>query len=176
MIADQLISRVEYIHSMNFLHRDIKPDNFLVGLGSGSGSGAGSSSARTAGPGGSAATVYMIDFGLAKELKGGQKANTICGTPEYVAPEILLNEGYGPSVDTWSIGILVYEMITTSTPFAAKSSKSVLSNILQKKIQFSSKKFEKVSPDCIDFIEACLKKEKNLRLGAKSMDELRSHP
>lgn len=150
-----LISMFSHLRSKNIVYRDLKPENVLLD---------------------DDGYLKLIDFGLAKELKGGQKANTICGTPEYVAPEILLNEGYGPSVDTWSIGILVYEMITTSTPFAAKSSKSVLSNILQKKIQFSSKKFEKVSPDCIDFIEACLKKEKNHRLGAKSMDELRSHP
>ena len=79
-------------------------------------------------------------------------------------------------MDIWSIGILLYEMVTTKTPFASKTSKSVLNNILQKNIQFSSKKFEVVSEDCTNFIESCLKKEKNLRLGAKSMEELRSHP
>jgi serine/threonine protein kinase len=93
MLGDQLVSRLEYLHNKNYLHRDIKPDNFLVGLGggelrkkssgSGSGSGSGSSdehgkkkkkkkessTASGAGPGGPAATVYMIDFGLAKRYR-----------------------------------------------------------------------------------------------------------
>lgn len=150
-----LISIFSHLRAKSIVYRDLKPENILLA---------------------DDGYLKLIDFGLAKELKEGKKANTICGTPEYVAPEILLNEGYGPSVDIWSIGILLYEMVTTKTPFASNTSKSVLNNILQKNIQFSSKKFEVVSEDCTNFIESCLKKEKNLRLGAKSMEELRSHP
>ena len=149
-----LISMFSHLRGKNIVYRDLKPENVLLD---------------------DFGYLKLIDFGLAKELKEGKKASTICGTPEYVAPEILLNEGYGPSVDIWSIGILLYEMITTKTPFASKTSKTVLSNILQKKIHFTDKKFTDISDECKDFIEGCLKKEKNLRLGARSMEELRSH-
>ena len=149
-----LISMFSHLKEKNIVYRDLKPENLLLD---------------------DDGYLKLIDFGLAKQLKEGQKAKTLCGTPEYVAPEILLNEGYGPQVDIWSIGILLYEMISTVTPFSAKSSKGVLSNILQKNLQFSSKKFANISEECKDFIESCLKKDKNMRLGSKSLNELKSH-
>lgn len=54
----------------------------------------------------------QVDFGFAKKIKCGQKTWTFCGTPEYVAPEIILNKGHGLSVDFWSLGILIFELLT----------------------------------------------------------------
>lgn len=55
---------------------------------------------------------WQVDFGFAKKIKCGQKTWTFCGTPEYVAPEIILNKGHGLSVDFWSLGILIFELLT----------------------------------------------------------------
>lgn len=149
-----LISIFSHLQNKKIVYRDLKPENLLLD---------------------DMGYLKLIDFGLAKQLKENERAKTICGTPEYVAPEILLNEGYGSAVDIWSIGILLYEMISTVTPFSAPTSKNVLTNILQKKIQFTSKKFDGISEECIEFIEGCLKKEKTLRLGYKGVDELKGH-
>ena len=64
--------------------------------------------------------VKIIDFGLAKMLNQNELAQTMCGTPEYFAPELLQNRGYGKSVDWWAVGILIYEMICGSTPFYSR--------------------------------------------------------
>ena len=75
------------------MYRDVKPENILID---------------------ESGLLKLIDFGLAKRLK--DKTDTICGTPQYLAPEILYQNGYGFSVDWWSMGILIYEMLVGFTP------------------------------------------------------------
>ena len=84
----------EYLHGKNIVYRDLKPENLLI-----------------------AADGYLklTDFGFAKYLEG--RTYTLCGTPEYLAPEILLNKGHGKPVDWWTMGILVYEMLAGIDPF-----------------------------------------------------------
>lgn len=62
--------------------------------------------------------LFQVDFGFAKKIGSGQKTWTFCGTPEYVAPEVILNKGHDFSVDFWSLGILVYELLTGNPPFS----------------------------------------------------------
>ena len=78
----------EYLHGKNIVYRDLKPENILIG---------------------SDGYLKLTDFGFAKYCDS--RTYTLCGTPEYLAPEILLNKGHGKPVDWWCLGILIYEMI-----------------------------------------------------------------
>jgi serine/threonine protein kinase len=78
----------EYMHSMSIVYRDLKPENLLVNADG---------------------YLKLTDFGFAKVVKN--RTYTVCGTPEYIAPEILLNKGHGKPVDWWALGILIFEMV-----------------------------------------------------------------
>jgi serine/threonine protein kinase len=82
------------LHSKEIVYRDLKPENIMIG---------------------DDGYLKMIDFGFAKIVT--KRTFTICGTPEYIAPEILLNQGHGKPVDWWTLGILVYEMLAGFPPF-----------------------------------------------------------
>jgi serine/threonine protein kinase len=87
---------VGYLHSKSIMHRDLKLENILVGEDG---------------------YLKIIDYGLAKLLNGTQLAKTFCGTPEYLAPEMVENKGHDFSVDWWALGILIYELMIGVTPF-----------------------------------------------------------
>ena len=74
--------------------------------------------------------VKLVDFGLAKQLLSG-KTWTLCGTPDYLAPEIILNEGHDLAVDYWALGVLVYEMVVGTPPFYAEDPMEVYEKILR---------------------------------------------
>ena len=93
--ASVVLSGVLYMHAKNIAYRDMKPENCLID---------------------SQGYPKIVDFGFAKVIT--TKSYTLCGTPEYLAPELVLGRGHNKSVDHWAFGILVYEMITGSSPFA----------------------------------------------------------
>lgn len=111
--AAQVGLMFEYLHSKNIVYRDLKPENLLI-----------------------AADGYMklTDFGFAKFLDG--RTYTLCGTPEYLAPEILLNKGHGKPVDWWTLGILIYEMLAGIDPFSDEDPMAIYQKILKGKIRF----------------------------------------
>ena len=102
LIFQQILEAVRACHGMNIIHRDVKLDNVLI-----------DSTYRTA---------KLCDFGVSRMVKPGQRINDQCGTPAYIAPEIIADRGYeGFPVDVWSLGVLLYAMITGTVPFRAKS-------------------------------------------------------
>ncbi|XP_042325649.1 cGMP-dependent protein kinase 2 [Sceloporus undulatus] len=88
---------IEYLHCISVIYRDLKPENLILDA---------------------QGYIKLVDFGFAKKIAAGQKTWTFCGTPEYVAPEVILNKGHDFSVDFWSLGILVYELLTGNPPFS----------------------------------------------------------
>ena len=112
--AAQVVSMFEYLHSFNVIYRDLKPENLLIG---------------------SDGYLKLADFGFAKIVKS--RTYTLCGTPEYIAPEILLNKGHGKGVDWWTLGILIYEMIAGMDPFNADEPMRIYQKIIRGKIKFS---------------------------------------
>ena len=109
-IFKQLITTLQFIHSHNIVHRDIKPDNILLDLDN---------------------TIKLCDFGVSKIIPKGQLVNDSCGTPAFIAPEILLDTPYNPYVsDIWSSGVVLYAMVTGFFPFRGVNETQLHENIL----------------------------------------------
>lgn len=114
----ELLTALESLHELNVIYRDLKPENILLDY---------------------QGHIALCDFGLCKlNMSNNDKTNTFCGTPEYLAPELLLNQGYTRCVDWWTLGTLLYEMLTGLPPFYDDDVSTMYRKILQNPLKFPS--------------------------------------
>ena len=112
----ELVLALEFLHKNNMVYRDLKPENILLD---------------------SKGHVKLTDFGLSKILEEeDDKAFTICGTPQYLAPEILNKKGYNKAVDWWSLGCVMYEMLTGKIPFPIKKGVKLNMKIYEQQVKY----------------------------------------
>ena len=141
----ELILAIEFLHENNVIYRDLKPENILMN---------------------SEGNIKISDFGLSKKLENQKdKAYTLCGTLQYLAPEILKNKGYDKSVDWWSLGCIYYEMLTGNLPFKTNGNKINL-DVFEEKIDFD----ENMNPLLINLISQLLNVNPKKRLGYGAQD------
>jgi cGMP-dependent protein kinase len=104
-----VVEGLTYIHSIGFVYRDLKPENIMID---------------------STGYVKIVDFGFAKKLDRNEKTWTFCGTPDYMAPEIVMNHGHDSGADLWSLGVLVFELVCGRPPFASKDPMDTYNKII----------------------------------------------
>jgi serine/threonine protein kinase/acetyl esterase/lipase len=154
-ITRQIFEGIAYLHEHDIIHRDLKPENILLRDKE------------------EPSHIVISDFGLSKFIPDdGHLLMTACGSPQYVAPEVLLGNGYGPTVDIWSGGVIAYCLLAGYTPFYGEDQPTLFQQILSMKVEFEPEYWSDVSDTAKDFILRCLCKTRN-RMTAK---EALTHP
>ncbi|KAI9336392.1 AGC/AKT protein kinase [Obelidium mucronatum] len=152
LYAAELLSALECLHSFNIIYRDLKPENILLDY---------------------SGHIALCDFGLCKfNMKDGNKTNTFCGTPEYLAPELLLGHGYTKCVDYWTLGVLIYEMITGLPPFYDENQNEMYKRIVSDELVFPDELGDVVK----DLLTKMLNRDPTSRLGNNGAEEIKRHP
>ncbi|GAW20980.1 hypothetical protein ANO14919_104930 [Xylariales sp. No.14919] len=150
----ELLCALECLHGFNVIYRDLKPENILLDY---------------------QGHIALCDFGLCKlEMRDEDQTNTFCGTPEYLAPELLRGEGYNKTVDWWTLGVLLYEMLTGLPPFYDENTNEMYRKILAEPLHFPGS--DVVPPAAKDLLTKLLNRDPTQRLGANSSVEIKSHP
>mmetsp|Transcript_20441 Transcript_20441/g.60337 ORF Transcript_20441/g.60337 Transcript_20441/m.60337 type:complete len:320 (-) Transcript_20441:423-1382(-) len=151
----QLCTALAYLHAKGIVHRDLKPENLLYADPS------------------PEAQIKLADFGLAKLVGGAVVMQTACGTPGYVAPEILANKGYGLEVDMWSVGVILYILLCGFPPFYEEELPALFKQIMSGKYDFPSPWWDNISSDAKDLVSKLLVVDPKQRLSAA---EVLQHP
>ncbi|ETV75507.1 AGC/PKA protein kinase, variant 1 [Aphanomyces astaci] len=148
--AGCVVKALKYLHTRNVAYRDLKPENILLD---------------------SHGYAKIVDFGFAKKLT--QKTYTLCGTPEYLAPEIVMGIGHGFMVDNWALGILIYEMVVGDSPFAdiKDDHMTICRSILRGKVEFR----KDADPEWRRLVEGLLTREPTKRMSCLA-GAVESHP
>ncbi|KAJ8751125.1 hypothetical protein K2173_016306 [Erythroxylum novogranatense] len=149
-----IVEVVQMCHKHGVMHRDLKPENFLFG-----------NKKETA-------PLKTIDFGLSVFFKPGERFNEIVGSPYYMAPEVL-KRNYGPEVDVWSAGVILYILLCGVPPFWAETEQGVAQAIIRSVVDFKRDPWPKVSDNAKDLVKKMLNPDPKLRLTAQQVLE---HP
>jgi serine/threonine protein kinase len=149
-IIKDVVSATYFLHNMNppIIHRDIKPENVLLNDG---------------------IVAKLTDFGWSNYIEEEKERKTVCGTPIYLAPEIIKEKGHDEKVDIWCIGVLLFELMTGTVPFQGKDIESLKSNILHLKISWP----KEMNKDAKDLITKILKLDPSERI---TLEDMLEHP
>ena len=150
----ELILGLEFLHKNNVIYRDLKPENILMDTDG---------------------HIKISDFGLSKILEDpDDKTYTLCGTPQYIAPEILKNKGYDKTVDWWALGCFLYEMLTGCLPFHIPRGNKINPKVYEEPLRFPPD----INPLAINLIKQLLIVNPKKRLGNGESDakKIKEHP
>jgi len=150
----ELVLAIGHLHSKDIVYRDLKPENVVL---DGEGH------------------IQVTDFGLAKkDVTNNTLTHTFCGTPEYLAPEVIKGKGHSKPVDWWSLGILLYEMLVGIPPFYSENMNEMYELILKSPLKFPSF----VPSDAQSLLKGLLERDEGKRLGSGTTDykEIQQHP
>jgi tRNA A-37 threonylcarbamoyl transferase component Bud32/Ca2+-binding EF-hand superfamily protein len=156
-IMFQIASGIKYLHQYGVLHRDLKPENIMLTEASDRG------------------VIKVMDFGLSKIMGPDERVADGFGTLSFVAPEVLIRQPYGKQIDIWSLGVILYYMLSGTLPFDDENdNEEVIAKMtVFVEVQFPSKKWSKNSKEVIDIISKCLIKDPTNRI---TIDEFLNHP
>ncbi|KFW72384.1 Rho-associated protein kinase 1, partial [Pygoscelis adeliae] len=155
----EVVLALDAIHSMGFIHRDVKPDNMLLDK---------------------AGHLKLADFGTCMKMnkEGMVRCDTAVGTPDYISPEVLKSQGgdgyYGRECDWWSVGVFLYEMLVGDTPFYADSLVGTYSKIMNHKNSLTFPDDNEISKEAKNLICAFLT-DREVRLGRNGVEEIKRH-
>lgn len=147
-VINQVLQAVSYLHENSIVHRDLKPENLLY-----------YSTDENA-------KIMISDFGLSKTLEHGVMS-TACGTPGYVAPEVLAQKPYSKAVDCWSIGVITYILLCGYPPFFEENERRLFSKIIRAEYAFHSPFWDDISESAKDFIRNMMQKNPTKRFNTE---------
>ncbi|XP_063073295.1 calcium/calmodulin-dependent protein kinase type 1D [Engraulis encrasicolus] len=151
----QVLDAVNYLHKMGIVHRDLKPENLLY--------------YNTQ----DCSKIMISDFGLSKMEGTGDVMSTACGTPGYVAPEVLAQKPYSKAVDCWSIGVIAYILLCGYPPFYDENDSKLFEQILKADYEFDAPYWDDISDSAKDFIGSLMEKDPSKRY---TCDQALRHP